>query len=293
MREMNKEKLERIVGAITVAESNLMEVENKALELDMKKLNEVISIAGKKLNYEKIYNIAEGSYMGINLDNVFLDFNNATVLVKRELWLLENGEFKVFDIIEDKKELERVVSDNQKIEQFDLNKIVKNIYDNLNSKLKNLESRNKTQMENKYLENIALKYDLDEDRSTSEISEDIKKVAEIRKKNRIKVACEKIMQLENEIVDVTKEHNLEGFNQLTDTFVNSYITIDDDGIVHIDNREICKAEEIGDIEKHDFENGIESITIFHQKFNDVNEDKTVWIIRKKWNESKIDVQYGF
>lgn len=112
------------------------------------------------------------------------------------------------------------------------------------------------------------------------------------KEIKIKIACEKIMQLENEIVDITKEHNLEGFNQLTDTFVNSYITIDDDGIVYIDNREICKAKEIADVD-HDFENGIQSVTIFHEKFKGTNEDKTVWIIRKKWNETKIDVQYGF
>lgn len=143
---MNKDELERIVRAITIAESNLREVESKVLKLDIKKLNEVVAIVGEKLQYEKIYNI-EGNYKGINLDNVFLDFNNATVLVKRELWLLENGEFKVFDIIEDKKESEREISENQKIEQFDFDKIIKKIDDNLNYKLKYLENRTKSLME--------------------------------------------------------------------------------------------------------------------------------------------------
>lgn len=151
------DEIRRVVEKINECVAEISNNENILLEVDIDRLNKIVQVAINGLEFENIYrkqitynNLKQdeedyqkdenGKFLkGIKVDYIQVSYCediNGDYSVQRQLYLMDDGSFKVFDFTDRSFNNGRcvyvgILSENQDVSQFDFGSIVKNILSNL------------------------------------------------------------------------------------------------------------------------------------------------------------------
>lgn len=180
MNENEKEILDEVNNLVEEVQKNeeeLVELENKVLNYEMQRLRKVIEIAKKGIKFEKLmrryetynnfnnYRSDEIEYLVDDQGKFLKGIEVATIEIssnvdgyggkekEKQLFLLSDGTLKVLihqecwsNYQDDSSLDEWVISKKQDVSQFDTNEIIQEIIQLLNTRLKELRDRNKSQL---------------------------------------------------------------------------------------------------------------------------------------------------
>lgn len=165
--------IQQKVMKIKILEKESKEIEGKEDELDRERFKKAIEIAKKGLKYEKIYEErvctryksyneyfidSDNNYLkGVCIysesieDTFYPDFE---YFENKEIWLMKDGSIKIYKQIGDfernidiSDKITRELTENQDINQFDVNEVIESINTLLSCRLEELGDRCKKQKE--------------------------------------------------------------------------------------------------------------------------------------------------
>lgn len=154
------DEIKEIVKNINIGKEEISNNESILLENDIDKLNTIVQVAIEGLDFENIYRKQiiydnskqdeeyyqkdeNGEFLkGIKVDYIEVSYHkgvNGDYEVQKQLYLMDDGSFKVFNFTgrysnNGRSVYEGILSENQDIDQFDFDSILKNILNDLNER---------------------------------------------------------------------------------------------------------------------------------------------------------------